>query len=186
MSIPLEVTKRYEGQRVRSWWQPATQTNRLLKPIGIQIATNLLSGPANREHRKLIGVKTMPLGTNYSFYCLECCQFSRICITSYGEDCLICCRTNKFIQRFTKDIITLGGLHKTSYATFYRPCTDQCRNGSSSMLIPYREQPRSTRIVVAYSWPAFSATKRTNHDPISFDQQAQVFQGHTSYINREN
>ena len=28
MSIPLEVTKRYEGQRVRSWWQPATQTNR--------------------------------------------------------------------------------------------------------------------------------------------------------------
>ena len=24
------------------------------------------------QHRKLIGVKTMSLGTNYSFYCLEC------------------------------------------------------------------------------------------------------------------
>ena len=28
MPIPLEVTKRYEGQRVGSWWQPATQTSR--------------------------------------------------------------------------------------------------------------------------------------------------------------
>ena len=33
MPIPLVVTKRYEGQRVTSWWQPATQTK------GIQIAT---------------------------------------------------------------------------------------------------------------------------------------------------
>ena len=33
----------------------------------------------------------------------------------------------------------------------------------------------------AYPRPAFSAIKRTNHVPISFDQQAQVFQGHTSY-----
>ena len=30
--------------------------------------------------------------------------------------------------------------------------------------------PRSTRIVVAYPRPAFSATKRTNYAPISFDQ----------------
>ena len=44
-----------------------------------------------------------------------------------------------------------------------------------------REQPRSTRILVTYSRPAFSATKRTNHAPISFDQQAQVFQDHVSY-----
>ena len=35
--------------------------------------------------------------------------------------------------------------------------------------IPCREQPRSTRTVVAYPRPAFSAT----------DQQVQVFQGHT-------
>ena len=58
--------------------------------------------------------------------------------------------------------------------------TDQCRNGSSNFLIPYREQPRSTRIVVAYPRPAFSATKRTNNAPINFDQQeVQVSRGHT-------
>ena len=41
----------------------------LLESTGIQIATKSLPGPTNRERRKLIGVKTMPLGTNYSFYC---------------------------------------------------------------------------------------------------------------------
>ena len=64
--------------------------------------------------------------------------------------------------------------------------TDQCRNGSLNLLIPYREQPRSTRMVVAYPRPAFSATKRTNQAPISFDHQAQVSQGHTSCRNNEN
>ena len=28
ISFPLVVTKRYEGRRVTSWWQPATKTNR--------------------------------------------------------------------------------------------------------------------------------------------------------------
>ena len=63
--------------------------------------------------------------------------------------------------------------------------TDQCQNGSSNILIPYREQPRSTPIVVAYPRLAFSATKRTNHAPISFDQHAQVSQGRTSCRNKE-
>ena len=49
--------------------------------------------------------------------------------------------------------------------------TDQCQNGSLNLLIPYREQPRSTRIIVAYPRPAFSATKLTNHAPISFDRK---------------
>ena len=48
--------------------------------------------------------------------------------------------------------------------------TDQYQNGSSNLLTPYREQPRSTRIVVAYPRPAFSATNRTNYAPTSFDQ----------------
>ena len=50
----------------------------------------------------------------------------------------------------------------------------------------HREQLRSTRIAVAYPRPAFSATNRTNCVPTSFDQQVQVFQGHTSYKNKEN
>ena len=40
-----------------------------------------------------------------------------------------------------------------------------CRNGSSSILTPYREQPRITRMVVAYPRPGFSATKTTNRAP---------------------
>ena len=33
-----------------------------------------MPGPTNGEHRKLIGVKTISMGTNYSLYChsLEC------------------------------------------------------------------------------------------------------------------
>ena len=49
MSIPLVITKRYEGQGV---------TSPLLKPTGIQIATKSFPGPTTRE-RKLIGVKTI-------------------------------------------------------------------------------------------------------------------------------
>ena len=44
--------------------------NLLLRPTGIQNAIKFLPGPTNREHRKLIGVETMSLGTNCSFYCL--------------------------------------------------------------------------------------------------------------------
>ena len=62
----------------RSWSQRGTKVNGshdgdipLPKPRGIGIATKSLSGPTNREHRKLIRVKTMSLGTNYSFYCQE-------------------------------------------------------------------------------------------------------------------
>ena len=63
--------------------------------------------------------------------------------------------------------------------------TDQYQNGSSNLFTPYREQPRSTRIVVAYPRPAFSATNRTNCAPTSFDRQVQVSQGHTLYKNKE-
>ena len=68
---------------------------------------------------------------------------------------------------------------------FIRNGTEQCQNGSSNLLTPYRKQPRPTQIVVTYPRPAFSAIKRTNHAPINFDQQAQVSQGPKSYRNKE-
>ena len=68
-----------------SWSQRGTKVNGsrpgedpLLKPRGIQVAIKFLPGPTNREHRKLIGIKTMSLGANYIFYCLERCQYFRI------------------------------------------------------------------------------------------------------------
>ena len=106
MLIPLVVTKRHKGQRVTSWWQLATRTNR--DPNRYKN----LAGPTNHKHRKLIGVKTMSLGTNYIFYCLECYQYFRIEITSYIVDSLMCCPTNKVIKSYTKRFLALGGLHE--------------------------------------------------------------------------
>ena len=60
-----------------TWSQKGTKVNGphhrdkpLLKPAGIQIATKPLPGPTTRGHREHIGVKTIPLGANYSFYYL--------------------------------------------------------------------------------------------------------------------
>ena len=44
--------------------------NPLLKLTGIQTATKTFPDRTARGHRKLIGVKTMSLGTNCSFFCL--------------------------------------------------------------------------------------------------------------------
>ena len=148
----------------RSWSRNGD--NPQLRSTGIQIATKPLPGPTNREHRKFIGVKTISLGTNYSFYCLEYCL-----------QCLMGSASNKVIKSNTKSFLAPGGLHEDIMATLYEQWhqpINQCQNGSSNLLTPYREQPRSTRNIVAYPRPAFSATKRTNHAPISFDQQAQV------------
>ena len=65
------------------------------------------------------------------------------------------------IQIATKRYATLQTMAPTNVKTVHQ----------ISFLTPYREQPRSTRIVVAYPRPAFSATKRTNFAPTSFDQQ---------------
>ena len=74
----------------------------LLKPTGVQIATKPLPDPTNREHRKLIGVKTMPLGTNFHFYC---------CIWRRLSD-VMCCPTNKVIRNYRKGFLARGRLHE--------------------------------------------------------------------------
>ena len=92
------------------------------------------------------------------------------------------------IKSCTKSFLALGGL-QTSYATLFTSNdTNQCQNGSSNLPSPCLEQPRSAQIFVAYPrlLIAFSATKRANHAPFSFDQQAQVSRGHTFYRNKEN
>ena len=55
------------------------------------------------------------------------------------------------IQIATKSYATLQAMTPTNSKTVHR-----------TSFTPYREQPRSTRIVVAYPRPAFSATNRTN------------------------
>ena len=55
------------------------------------------------------------------------------------------------IQIATKSCATLQAMAPTKSKTVHQ-----------TSFTPYREQPRSTRIVVAYPRPAFSAKKRTN------------------------
>ena len=49
-----------------------------------------------------------------------------------------------------------------SYATLQAMAPTNNKTVNQTSFTPYREQPRSTRIVVAYPRPAFSATNRTN------------------------
>ena len=72
-----------------------------------------------------------------------------------------------------------------SYATLQAMTPTNNKTVNQTSFTPYREQPRSTRIVVAYPRPAFSATNRTNtfqpvlinssksdeYNSTSFDQQ---------------
>ena len=169
MPILFVVTKSYEGQRV------TTSKNPLLKPTGIQISTKPLPGPANREHDKSIGAKTLSLGTNYSFYFLECCQYFRSRVKRYREDRIMCCPSNNIIKRDSNSCyrrVTRRQVmrHSKSYSTV------QCQNGTSNLLTPYRKQPHITRIVIAYPRPVISAAKRMDHAPTSVDLQAHISQ----------
>ena len=49
-----------------------------------------------------------------------------------------------------------------SYATLQAMAPTNSKTVHQTSFTPYREQPRSTRIVVSYPRPAFSATNRTN------------------------
>ena len=49
-----------------------------------------------------------------------------------------------------------------SYATLQAMAPTKSKTVHQTVFTPYREQPRLTRIVVAYPRPAFSATNRTN------------------------
>ena len=78
------------------------------------------------------------------------------------------------IQIATKSYATLQAMAPTNNKTVHQTyCT------------PYPEQPRSTRIVVAYPRPAFSATNRTNTFQPVLITTFLVSQGHTSYKNKE-
>ena len=179
---PIKCQSRSWSQRGTTINGPNHGDNPLLKPTRTQIATKPLPGSTNQKHRRLIGVKTMSLVTNYSLYYLECYKYFRIRITSYRKDCLMCCPSNKVIKRYTRSCLALGGLLEDMLCdTFTSNCTDQHPNGSPNLLTPYREQPRSTRTIIAYPRPAFSATKRANHASISVDQQDQIYQGHARH-----
>ena len=72
-----------------------------------------------------------------------------------------------------------------SYATLQAMAPTNNKTVHQTSFTPYREQPRSTRLIVAYPRPAVSATNRTKTFQPVLMQQLQVSRGHTSYKNKE-
>ena len=126
--------------------------------------TKPLPGPTNREYRKLMGVKAMSLGTNSSFYCLECCQYisgSDLQATEKTVWCAAPC--NEVIKSDPKGFLLHQGLHEDKLCDTSQAMAPTNVETVHQISLLYREQPRSIRMVVAYPRLAFSPTKRTNH-----------------------
>ena len=83
------------------------------------------------------------------------------------------CQSGTWSQRGTKvngshhgdnPLLRLTGIQIATkgYATLQAMAPTNSKMVHQTSFTPYREQPRSTRIVVAYPRPTFSATNRTN------------------------
>ena len=133
----------------------------LLKPTRIQITTKSLPAPTAQERRKLLRVKTMSSSTNYSTVSTVRSAASVPESEIQDTEMTVWCaahppKSSKVTQKvFSSRRVTRRQVmrHFTSNGT------DQCQNSSSNLLTPYREQPRSARIVVESPRPAFSATR---------------------------
>ena len=78
------------------------------------------------------------------------------------------------IQIATKSYLTLQAMAPTNNKTVHQ-----------TSFTPYREQPRSTRVVVAYPRPAFSATNRTNtFQPVSINNSKFLKATHRTKIKK--
>ena len=167
MSFPLVVTKRYEGHRILSWRQPATQTNRdpnrdktLARSNQPRILETYRCQDDVLGHEvQFLLSEVLPVYQNLNYK-----------LQRRLSDVLPIQQTKK------NDTILFSSSRRVTRRQVMRHFTsngpDQCHNGSPNLLTSYREQPRSTRIVVAYRRPAFLATKRTNPPPISFDNKS--------------
>ena len=100
----------------------------------------------------------------------------------------MCCSCPKVIKRDSKCFLAIGTLHEDKILDTLQALapTNVKTIPQISFCTPYQEQPRSTRIVVAFPRPTFSATKRKNPAPIRFNQQAQVYQDHASCMNMKH
>ena len=102
----------------------------------------------------------------------------------YRKDCMMYCTSTKMVKRYSKTFPSHRKVTRRQFTLqFTSNDTDQCQNGYSNFLTPYREQPGPTRIVVVYLRPE---TKSTDHAPLKIDQQAHVSQGLTSHRDRCN
>ena len=81
----------------------------------------------------------------------------------------MCCPSNEVVR----SVLALGALQEDKLCVTLQ-ATRTRSNRLSNLLIPYREQPRSTRIMFAYTRPAFPVTKQTQYAPISFSRATSI------------
>ena len=157
----------------------------LLKPTGIKIATKPLPGPTDGEHRNLsvsrrcFGYElqfllsgVLPIFQNLNYKPKR--RLPDLLPNQQRPQKLYNCFSSS--RRVTRRQVMR---HFTGHGT------DQCRNGLSNILIPYREQPRPTRTVVAYPRSASKASNMTNYAPIRFDHNPILFKTtHHKYIRK--
>ena len=154
MPIPHVVTKRCEGQRVR--WQPATQTNRdpnhdktLARSQPTEDNGNLSGSRRYIWARITVSTVIVWSAASISKYVLliQAVQWRLSDVPPIQKS------NAKVIQKVSSS----RKITRRQVGRHFRGNgTDRCRNGSSKLTTPYREQTRSTRIVV-YPRPAFSA-----------------------------
>ena len=110
MSILLVATKRYEGQRLTSCLRkPATQTNRDPNRDIIFFRSNQpRTSETYRRHNDVLEYELQFLLSGVLPV------YFKTRFTSYREDCLMCCPSEKAIKSDTRSClqIALGGLHE--------------------------------------------------------------------------
>ena len=147
MTVPLVVTKRYEGQQEPIIPCISVQTFRksitwcavlILSWVVVVVVVFTLTDRASTIPSNLRGCQS---GTWSQ-------RGTKVNGSHHGDNPLL---KPTGIQIATKIYATLQAMAPTNSKTVHQTSST-----------PYREQPRSTRIVVAYPRPAFSATNRTN------------------------
>ena len=168
----------------RSWSQRGTKVNGshhgdspLLKPTGIQIATKSMPGPTNREHRKLIGVKTMSAFEDEPQFLL-----SGMLPEYQNVNYKLQRRLADVLPKSPKRIQQVSSCRKATRKQVIRHLQAMTPTKSKRFVKPPYSISRATSIDSDCCRLVHTAsvlrTKGTNYALISFDQQPQVSQDH--------
>ena len=153
----------YEGQRVTSWWlfPVSTISATIMSCTAVTTVMNymLCCSTGAVSSWVVVVVVVVVFTLTYRAWTIPSnirgCQSgtraqrgTKVNGSHHGDNPLL---RPTGIQIATKSYATLQAMAPTNNKTVHQ-----------TSFTPYREQPRSTRIVVAYPRPAFSATNRTN------------------------
>ena len=139
-NITSAVSPTRRGARPKYVWSAESPTKRLCLPRSVVVVVVVFT-LTDRASTKPSNIRGCQSGTWSQ-------RGTKVNGSHHGDNPLL---RATGIQIATKSYATLQAMAPTNSKTVHQ-----------TSFTPYREQPRSTRIVVAYPRPAFSATNRTN------------------------